>query len=132
MPTHKKTPAFIRVVTTENAVVCINPLQLSSFQILDQARVQVRGDKRNPKEEDYDLLPMVRFYFPSGTGLSYAVGVDITQANFDYICATLLEFLYLNEAEFKARGEAIKKQQMDEWNSISQENSGKIPEDVKV
>lgn len=128
MAAHKKTPIFIRIISNDERVVCINPLELSTFQVVSNARVQLKGDKRNPKEEDFGNADTIRFYFPSGTGLSYSVGVDITKDEFNYICATLLEFMYLNEQEFKAKSEAIVKERMTEWVKISKNNEDSLQE----
>lgn len=129
MATHKKSPIFIRIIASNKTVVCINPFQLSSFRIVEKSKVKIRSnstDKNAPPEEiEADAI---YFYFPAGTGLSYVVGVDITQDQFDYICATLTEFLYLNEHEFKSKTEAINQSKMNEWNKISTENEEKVVE----
>jgi hypothetical protein len=113
MPSHKKFPTFLRVISNNKVVVCINPLQLSSFQILEKAKIKVK--------EEVIETDTIRFYFPSGTGLSYSVGVDITQEEFNYICSALLEYLYLTETEFRAKSIALEKAKMDRWNEIAQE-----------
>lgn len=125
MATHKKTPVFLRVITSEKTVVCINPLQLSSFQILEKAKIKIKG--KTPEEVEVIEADQVKFYYPSGTGIVYTVGIDLTQEEFNYVCATLLEFLYLNEAEFKAKSIAIEKFRMEEWNALSKANESKIP-----
>lgn len=124
MPSHKKTPAFIRVVTNEKKVVCINPLQLSSFEILEKAQIKVKNpDGGEPVIKEADTI---RFYFPAGTSLTYSVGMQISREEYNYICNTLLEFLYLNEQEFEAKSKAIATAKMSEWNQISEENSQKV------
>lgn len=125
MATHRKTPLFLRIVTHDKAVVCINPHQLSSFQILEKASIKVKS--KVPMGEDKVIeADTIRFYFPSGTGLSYSVGLDLTQEEFNYVCTTLLEFLYLNEAEFKARSQAIAEESMKEWETLSNDNEAKL------
>lgn len=131
MALHKKTPIFIRIVTNDKQVVCINPLQLASFEIIDQARIKISGPKDSKEESDYTVTPTVRFYLPQGTAMSYSVGLQITQSEFDYICSTLLEFLYLNEIEFKAKSAAIAKAQMDEFVALSKENEEKLANETK-
>jgi hypothetical protein len=106
-----KHPIFLRIKTSDQAVICINPLQLSSFQILEKAKIK-------DKDGNVQELDTVRFYFPQGTGLSYSVGIDLTQQEFNYICSTLLEFLYLNEFEYRAKTEAAEKKKVEEWNKI--------------
>lgn len=122
MATHKKTPLFIRIIASNKEVVCFNPHQLSSFRIREKAKHKVK----RPDGEEVIEADTIHLYFPAGTGLTYVVGVDITQEQFDYVCSTLIEFLYLNEAEFKAKSEAIQTARMNEWNKISEENSIKI------
>lgn len=118
MAQHRKTPAFLRIVASNQSVVCINPLQLSSFSILEKSKV---------KTKDGSVIEgaTIHFYFPAGTGLDYTVGYNITQEEFDYVCSTLLEFLYLNETEWKAKNAAIAAVQVEEWNKISAENEEK-------
>lgn len=124
MPTHKKTPIFLRVITNEKKVICINPAQLSSFEIVEQAEIKVKSKDPNAPPEVVKA-DTVRFYFPSGTALTYSVGLTITKEEYNYVCNTLLEYLYLNEAEFVAKTESIKKAQMEDWNKISEENNTK-------
>lgn len=125
MPSHKKHPIFISVIANDEEVLCINPLELSSFQILEKAKIKVKPKSSN--DADVVVAPTIRFFFPSGTGLSYSVGIDITRQHFDYLCATLLEFRYLNQFEFEAKSKAISQEKMDEWNKISEDNSTKLP-----
>jgi len=117
MPSHKKFPTFLRIISNNNTVVCINPLQLSSFQILEKAKCI------DPKTKETFEADTVRFFYPQGTGLVYSVGVDITQEQFNYICTALLEYLYLTETEFRAKTMAIEKARMEEWNRIAQEET---------
>lgn len=124
MATHKKTPVFIRIIATNKEVICINPLELSSFRIREKAKHKIK----RPDGEEVIEADSLHFYFPTGMGLTYVVGEDISQENFDYVCATLLEFLYLNEAEFKAKSEAIEKAKMYDWNKLSQQNEDKLKE----
>lgn len=122
MPSHKKNPVFIRIISHDGVVECINPLQVSNFQIVEKAKIKI---KSKDAKEGVEIVEAdtIRFYFPSGTGRSFSVGIDITQNEFDCICSTLLEYLYLNEQEFLAKTAAIEKSKMSEWNKISQENS---------
>ena len=117
MASHKKHPIFIRIKSNDNSVVCVNPQHLSSFQILEKAKVRVKDDTQ---PDGFKLVETdtIRFYFPQGTTLGYSVGVDITQNEFNYVCATLLEYLYLNEIEFRAKTDAIEKAKAEEWNAI--------------
>lgn len=125
MASHKKTPVFLRIKASDNSVVGINPLHCSSFNIVENAKYKYQPtDKTKPVEER--TANTIYFYFPQGTGLTYRVGLDITQAEFDYICATLLEFMYYNEAEFKARGIAMATAKMDEFKKLSLENESKL------
>lgn len=121
MPSHHKTPMFIKIITNPKQVVCINPFELSSFQIIEKAKIKKLKD-----DKDFIEADTIRFFYPSGTGLSYSVDVDITRQQYDYICATLLEWTYLNEAEFVAKSKAIEQGRIDEWNRISQENEAKL------
>ena len=111
MANHKKHPVFIRIVSNNQSVVCINPLQLSSFQIMEKAKI---------KQKDGTIVEAdtLRLFFPSGTGLSYTVGVDISPDEFLYVCNTLREFLYLNEYEFKARSAEMDAGKLAEWNAL--------------
>ena len=111
MASHKKSPIFIRVISNEHTVICINPLQLSSFQIIEKAKIRQKDD--HVIEAD-----TIRFFYPTGNGLSYSVGIDITAEEFLYICNTLREYLYLNEAEFKARTAELDQAKLAEWNAI--------------
>lgn len=128
MPTHKKYPTFIRITTSKGQVLCLDPSKCSTFQIREKAKVKTKSkDPKDPTSTDeYIEADTVRFFYPVGTGLTYTVGVEITQNDFDYICTTLFEFMYLNQAEFDAKTAAMKKEQMEEWNRISQENSEKL------
>lgn len=135
MASHKKTPVFIRIVSNDKVVTCLNPLELSSFQILSNATIKVpTGEKGTDGKPVFanKQADTIRFYFPSGTGLSYSVGVDITAEEFNYICSTLLEFMYLNEYEFKAKTQAIEQGRMEEWNKISEENSKQHESEVTL
>lgn len=128
MATHKKSPVFVRVTATNAQVVCINPLHVSSFHIKEKSKFKVKVDPNDPKSAiEERVADTIFLYFPQGTGLTYRVGIDITQADFDYLCATLIEFMYLNEAEFKSKSEAIEKARMDDWNKLSKENEAKLP-----
>lgn len=118
MAQHRKTPAFLRIVASNQMVMCINPLQLSSFSILEKSKITL-------KDKTVIEGATIHFYFPSGTGIDFTVGHNITQEEFDYVCSTLLEFLYLNEAEWKAKNAAIAATQVAEWNKISEENEQK-------
>lgn len=118
MPQHRKTPAFLRIIASNQSVVCISPLQLASFSIFEKSKVKL-------KDGTFIEGPTIHFHFPAGTGLDYTVGHNITQAEFDYVCATLLEFLYLNESEWAARNKAIANERVEEWNKISDENAEK-------
>lgn len=109
---HKKHPVFIRVISSNNTVVCINPLQLSSFQIIEKAKIKTKGADGQPADVVADTI---RFYFPNGTGLSYSVGVDMSQDEFIYVCNTLREFLYLSEPEFRIRSAELEAARIKEW-----------------
>ena len=109
MPSHKKHPVFLRIIAHKNSVVCINPLQLASFQIMEKAKLTDKDGKVTEADT-------IRLFYPSGTGMSYSVGKDITQEEFAYICETLREYLYLNEQEFKAKTAALEAQRIAEWN----------------
>lgn len=124
MAQHQTDHLFIRVKANDRSVVCFNPHQVSSFQIIAKAMIKTK----TPEGDKIIEADTVRLFFPAGTGLSYSVGIDIEQADFDYICATLLEFMYMNETEHKARSMAIEKHKMDDWNKISKENEGKLQE----
>jgi len=125
MPSHKKTPIFLRIVTNKKQVVCINLALFSSFQIIEKAKILVKS-KTGGDNEQHEA-DTIKFFLPSGTGLSYSVGFDISQEEFNYVCSTLTEFLYMNEEEFKLKHEAIEKAKMDEWNALSKENESKLP-----
>ena len=125
MPTHKKTPIFLRIIATDKKVICINPSQLSSFEIAEGADIKVKSKDPAVTTPEIVKADTIRFYFPSGTALSYSVGLTITKEEFDYVCSTLLEYLYLNESEFAAKSEAIAKAKMDDWVKISKENEQK-------
>ncbi len=125
MPAHKKTPNFIRLVTSEKKVVCLNPLHFASFEIVANAKIKIKAKEVGGPDTIIEA-DTVRFYLPVGTCFSYSVGIDLTQPEFNYICDTLTEFVYLNETEFKSKTEALKKAQMDEWNKISEENNNKM------
>ena len=115
MASHKKHPIFLRIISSNNTVVCLNPLQLSSFQIVEKAHIKVKAT--TPQEPSEVIADTIRFYFPNGTGLSYSVGVDISQEEFNYVCNTLREFLYLSEPEFRVRSaELAAAAHMAEWN----------------
>lgn len=124
MATHKKTPIFIRVISNKTQVICINPTQLASFQVIEKANVKIKSKTTN--EPEIIVADTIKFFFTNGTGLSYSVGIDITQEEFNYVCGTLTEFLYKNEAEFKIINEANEKAKMDEWNAISKENEASL------
>ena len=120
MAQHKKSPLFLKVITTDKQIVCINPAQLSSFQIQkDASLVKLKAGVDKAKNED-DLVrytaDVVRFYFPSGTGMTYEVGKEITEENFNYIVATLQEWVYMNKIEFDAVSELKAKEALEKWN----------------
>lgn len=111
MANHKKHPVFIRIVSSNSSVTCVNPLQLSSFQIIEKAKI---------KQKDGTTIEAdtIRLFFPSGNGLSYSVGIDISTDEFLYVCNTLREFLYLNEYEFKAKTAEMEAAKVKEWNEL--------------
>ena len=112
MANHKKLPIFLRIKSSQNQVICINPQHIASFQIAEKAQL------KNQKTGEVMEADTIRFYTSVGTTFVYSVGVDITQEEFGYICATLLEYLYLNEHEFRAKTEQIESAKMAEWNAI--------------
>ncbi len=125
MPQHKKTPIFLRIVTNEKKVICINPTKLSSFEIVQGAEIKIKSKDPNVTTPEIFKGDTIRFYFPDGQGLSYTVGLQINETEYNYICNTLLEFLYLNEEEFVAKSAMIEAAKMADWNKISDENSKK-------
>lgn len=111
MASHKKYPTFIRITSSNNQVICINPLHIVSFQIKEKA--QIKQKDGSTSEND-----IIRLYTAFGTTFSYSVGIDITEQEFAYVCSTLIEFLYLNEAEFRAKSDAIEAKKLEEWNKV--------------
>ena len=130
MAVHKKHPIFIRVRATEQDVVCINPRELSSFQIIEEARVRTNVTKENPEGEVVEA-DTIRFYFPAGTHLSYSVGIDLTREEFDYVSYTLREFLYLNYIEFQQRGDDLAAAELAKWNKMATEGDEEAEAMVK-
>lgn len=130
---HKKIPAFIKIITNEKQVVCINPLKLASFQLISAAPVRIdaatgaRATAQTTKENvtmcERDTLA---FFYPDGKSIVYSVGFEISQQEFDYVCETLLEFLYLNRSEYDSKTLEIETKRMAEWNRISKENEAKV------
>lgn len=119
MANHQKAHIFVKIISTDKSIVCINPHNLSSFAITPNKKISYK-DGTSIQADSLDL------YYPQGTGLSYSVGINITKENFDYVCGTLAEFVYLNEYELKLKVEAIEKTNMDEWTKLSEENSKKL------
>lgn len=118
---HRKAPLFVKVITTDKQIVCINPQQLSSFQILKDAQLQrpkpgIVGNPKSAEDLESYTADVIRFYFPSGTGISYEVGKDITNADFNYIVAALQEWVYLVADEFEAVNRAKEQAAIQEWN----------------
>lgn len=124
MPQHRTNPCFVRVKASENSVVLINLEQYSSIQIVENGKIKVK--KGDTVEEI--TTKVIRFFLPTGTGLTYAVGVDISSDEFDYLCSVIMEYMYLSQAEFIARQKAKAEQQMDEWKKLSEENQTRVEE----
>jgi hypothetical protein len=116
MANHKKYPSFIRIKSRDNTVICVQPSLIASFEIKEKAQIKLKDG--NVVEAD-----TIRLYTAVGTTFSYSVGIDINEQEFGYICATLIEFLYLNEAEFRAKSEALEKKRVEEWDKIMQDEA---------
>ena len=117
MATHKKHPVFLRIKTSDNEIICVNPLQLASFRIKEKYEVTNR-DKQVIGTGD-----TIWFYLPAGTYTRYTVGIEITQAEFNYVTSTLLEYLYLNQTEFQAKTAAMEYAKIEEWNKVISEEA---------
>jgi len=132
MAQHKKSPLFLKVITTDKQIVCINPTQLSSFQIIKSAPLYKPkpGVTKPQSEEDVEryTADVVRFYFPSGTGMTYEVGKDITEADFEYILTTLQEWVYLSRPEFEAITTEKQKAELEAWNKAMEDEEPPLPE----
>jgi hypothetical protein len=116
MANHKKYPIFIRVKSRDNQVICIQPSLIASFQIEEKAKIKLKDG--NVVEAD-----TIRLYTAVGTTFSYSVGIEINEQEFGYVCATLIEFLYLNEQEFRAKSEALEKQKFFDWNKAMEDEA---------
>jgi hypothetical protein len=81
-------------------------------------------------EEDVEryTADVVRFYFPSGTGMTYEVGKDITEADFEYILTTLQEWVYLSRPEFEAITTEKQKAELEAWNKAMEDEEPPLPE----
>jgi hypothetical protein len=112
MPSHKKHPVFIRIKTSDNEVICVQPTQLSSFRIKEKHEV------KNRDGQALGTGDTIWLYLPSGTYTRYTVGMEITQEEFNYTCNTLREFLYLSEPEFKAKTAELDLQRKADWDAI--------------
>lgn len=110
MAVHKKQHIFLRIKTSQNEVICINPQHFASFRIVEKYSV-LNKDKQEIGKGD-----TLFFYLPVGTVSRFTVGMEITQEEFNYVSSALVEFLYQTEPEFKARTEAIAAQKLQEWN----------------
>lgn len=111
MANHKKYPTFIRIKSRDNQVICIQPSLIASFQIQEKAQVKIKDGTTIEADT-------IRLYTAVGTTFSYSVGIDINEQEFGYICATLIEYLYLNETEFRAKSDAIEGRKLEEWNKV--------------
>lgn len=120
MPNHQKKPVFIRVIGTDKNVVGVNPLQISSFAITENVKVKIKPAKEGDPTEH--VGNQIEFFYPVGTVLKYIVGLTISEADFNYVCTTLLEFMYLNQPEFEARCKLHESQKMEGWLKQSAEN----------
>ena len=116
MASHKKYPTFIRIKSSNNQVICIQPSLIASFQIQEKAPIKLKDG--TSVEAD-----TIRLYTAVGTTFSYSVGLDINEQEFAYICSTLIEFLYLNETEFRAKSEALEKVKLEDWNKVMQDEA---------
>ena len=116
MANHKKHPIFIRIKSRDNTVICIQPSLIASFEIKEKAKIKL-------KDGSIIEADTIRLYTAVGTTFSYSVGIDIDEQEFGYICATLIEFLYLNETEFRAKTEAIEKQKFFDWNKAMEDEA---------
>ena len=116
MANHKKHPIFIRIKSRDNTVICIQPSLIASFETKEKAKIKL-------KDGSIIEADTIRLYTAVGTTFSYSVGIDIDEQEFGYICATLIEFLYLNETEFRAKTEAIEKQKFFDWNKAMEDEA---------
>lgn len=130
---HRKSPLFIKIITTDSQIVCVNPSQLSSFQVLREhqcARLKegIVGKPKGPEDLDHYTADVLRFYYPQGTQLSYEVGKDITKDDLNYILAALNEWVYLTSFEFQAMQEARAKDALEAWQPETQSAEPTTPE----
>jgi hypothetical protein len=124
--TAKKSPIFIRISTQENSIICINPNQLVSFHIEQQAECYHIKEGADPKSRDladYDkhLADVLRLYFVGGTTLRYEVGKDITADEFGFAVNLLSDWIYRSDAELTALAEAHDKAKLELWNKTADE-----------
>lgn len=124
MPTHRKTPLFIRIITSKNKIICINPTNVFSFEIAEKATVRIKS--KTPNDPSEIVGDTIYLYSPSGMGVNYTVGKDLTQEDFNNLCSTLSEYMYLNEAEFNAKSAQVKQEQMELWQKDSKQNEEKL------
>lgn len=113
MATHKKFPIFIRIKTTEQEVICVNPQHVASFRILEKATINLKTEGTEKKSHVGDTIWL---YSPVGTVTRFTVGLEITQDEFNYVSATLCEYLYLNAQEFAAKSRELEARRLQEWN----------------
>lgn len=121
MVNYKKSPTFIKIIANEKQVLAINPNQLASFHIQkDTIRIRAKaGLGRKPvNEDDYVRVQtdVIKLYYPSGTVLTYYVGEQITQEEFNYITTALIEWLFLLRPELDMQRKEEQDRKVKEWN----------------
>ena len=86
-------PPFLRIITRDDQVVCINLSQISSFEIRSQ-------EPFTPKDGEPFKADVIRFFYhTTDKVLTFIVGRQITAEEFNYTCAVLEELQYFTEAE---------------------------------
>ena len=127
MAQHKRRPQFIKIITTDKNIVCLNPEQVSNFQIQKDAQLwRPKPGITRPKDEsevEHYTGSAVKFYFPSGQGLEYVVGRDITEQDFDYIVGILNEWVYLSQPEFESMQAAKQAAELEKWQQVMEDEA---------
>lgn len=90
-----ESPTFLRIITRDSQIVCINLNQLSSFEIKEKEQFM-------PKDGEAFEASVIRFFYhTTDKVLTFVVGHQITEQDFNYAVDALSGLVYQTPAERK-------------------------------
>lgn len=103
---------FMRIRSRENQILGVNLDLIASISIEEQA--QLKRKKPDGSVEEF-VANVVRMYTAQGAEFAFAVGYELTQEEFEYICVVIGESLYKTKPELQAEKEAEYQQKKREF-----------------